>query len=742
MVELRTRAPQGQEGFDPDIWEFDLEPPPSKTGHVFRSAVVGRISDSDADVITVVAPAGYGKTTTLAQWARTSERTVAWLTLRAGDNHPQNLLLRLASSVSRQRTDHLPDTPPFFADPVSDLAAVDSGLLMREITRIRGPFSLVLDNVHLLRTREVTLALETLVEQLEGRAQLVLLSRSEPDLPLAAMRATRGLLELSEIDLAMNVDEVSEILEAEGGSGRFAEQLALTTGGWPAAISLVLASKSASKVTEPWAPENVDHHYLAEYVTSEILPSMSRSHRDLLSQLAPMERINPSLAEAVSANTKASATLRRVAASSHLIRQVGDGSWYEMHQIVRRVLRADLELRDPLAVTEIHARAASWYQAHDMALEAIGHAQKAGDTKTFASLMEHLIKRWYVTGHVADVLLWMTWLERNADLDEYPNLAAIGALVHMQEGNILDTEKWLEAASRGPADSDTDAVIGLVRASATRSGVQQMLQDAEAAQDAAGPSSRWLPAILVTKGIAHLMDDDLETAEACFVEAATTGMENQSLGSVVLALGQRALLSIERKDWDLASKLVGECLEIIDEHKLDGYQVSGLGLVAAARCARRDNEIATARSLLTRASLLRPRFSAATPGESLQTLIEMAKTYIELSDVVGARALVREADDIVIQRPNLGVLPARLNDLRAGLAGIGPGTIGLSALTKAELRLLPFLATNLSFPEIGERLYISRHTVKTQAMSIYRKLGTSSRSDAVAKAYEAGLLHK
>jgi LuxR family maltose regulon positive regulatory protein len=102
--------------------------------------------------------------------------------------------------------------------------------------------------------------------------------------------------------------------------------------------------------------------------------------------------------------------------------------------------------------------------------------------------------------------------------------------------------------------------------------------------------------------------------------------------------------------------------------------------------------------------------------------------------------VLREAEDILIQRPDLGNLPEQVAALKESMTGRSPGTVGISTLTKAELRLLPLLATNLSFPEIGEELYISRHTVKTQAMSIYRKLGTSSRSDAVSVAYDVGLL--
>ncbi|HEY4725753.1 MAG TPA: LuxR C-terminal-related transcriptional regulator, partial [Actinomycetota bacterium] len=114
--------------------------------------------------------------------------------------------------------------------------------------------------------------------------------------------------------------------------------------------------------------------------------------------------------------------------------------------------------------------------------------------------------------------------------------------------------------------------------------------------------------------------------------------------------------------------------------------------------------------------------------------------YLALDDVAGARAALRQADEILGQRPDLGVLPAQAADLKAALDRVGQGTPGASSLTAAELRLLPLLSTHLTLLEIGERLHLSRNTVKTQAVSIYRKLGVSSRSEAMARVRELGLL--
>ena len=147
-----------------------------------------------------------------------------------------------------------------------------------------------------------------------------------------------------------------------------------------------------------------------------------------------------------------------------------------------------------------------------------------------------------------------------------------------------------------------------------------------------------------------------------------------------------------------------------------------------------------ARDHLAWSAGLRPLLTHALPVVSVQALLELARAYIALGDPDGAHAVLRHADDIFQQRPNLGVLPGQANELRTTLATMKRTGLGASSLTTAELRLLPLLPSYLSFREIGQRLFVSHHTVKTQAISIYRKLGVSSRSEAVHHAQQLGLL--
>jgi LuxR family transcriptional regulator, maltose regulon positive regulatory protein len=123
--------------------------------------------------------------------------------------------------------------------------------------------------------------------------------------------------------------------------------------------------------------------------------------------------------------------------------------------------------------------------------------------------------------------------------------------------------------------------------------------------------------------------------------------------------------------------------------------------------------------------------------------IELIRVHLALADLAGARTLMREVDELLRRRPGLGTLAGQAQALRARLSRErGSGAPGASALTGAELRLLPLLSTHLSIPEIAAQMFLSRNTIKSQAISIYRKLGASSRSQAVSLSRDLGLLDR
>jgi LuxR family maltose regulon positive regulatory protein len=172
----------------------------------------------------------------------------------------------------------------------------------------------------------------------------------------------------------------------------------------------------------------------------------------------------------------------------------------------------------------------------------------------------------------------------------------------------------------------------------------------------------------------------------------------------------------------------------------DAYWTSALVYAWAARAALHRGDSGAARGHVTRAARLRPLLTYALPVVSAQALLELARAYVALGDPHGAHAALDQVQGILQRRPSLGDLPGQADDLLAEVASLDRPALGGSSLTTAELRIVPLLATHLAFREIAERLHLSPYTVKSQTMSIYRKLGVNSRSAAVERIQEVGLL--
>jgi len=178
----------------------------------------------------------------------------------------------------------------------------------------------------------------------------------------------------------------------------------------------------------------------------------------------------------------------------------------------------------------------------------------------------------------------------------------------------------------------------------------------------------------------------------------------------------------------------------VHQFDLDDYTESALAYTLAARCALQRGEVERANDDIMRAARLRPLLTHGRPTYSVRTLLELARTYVALEDTAGAREVLRQARDILQKRPDLGVLTEQVDQLESKLETMRTGKVGASSLTAAELRLVPFLPTHLTYPQVGARLHVSRNTVKSQAISIYQKLGVSSRDEAIGRLHEVGLL--
>lgn len=268
-----------------------------------------------------------------------------------------------------------------------------------------------------------------------------------------------------------------------------------------------------------------------------------------------------------------------------------------------------------------------------------------------------------------------------------------------------------------------------------------MRVDAELALGELSLSSFWRPPALLLLAVGHLLEGDLEPAEELLAETAIEAAGSGAVYAGVVAHAELALLALSRGDRDKAALELADGQAFLQNQPVEEYVPAAIQLAAGARLAVELGQSATARKLLVRAMRLRGYFNRAIPWFGVQTRLELARAHLSIADVDGARTLLREAEDVIRHRPEMGTLGPQAQELRAQLANVASFDGGwASTLTAAELRLLPLLTTHLSFREIAERLFVSRNTVKSQAISVYRKLDASSRSEAIERAVELGLV--
>ncbi|HYA53593.1 MAG TPA: LuxR C-terminal-related transcriptional regulator, partial [Streptosporangiaceae bacterium] len=342
------------------------------------------------------------------------------------------------------------------------------------------------------------------------------------------------------------------------------------------------------------------------------------------------------------------------------------------------------------------------------------------------------------------------WLRTigDANIERYPPLAVMAGWVGALTGETAEAERWaafVDAASFDgvPLDgsSSFESARAILRAALCARGPEQMMADATFA---VGQEPAWSPFrgnALWALGEAQLLAGHLDQGRHLLAEASAAAAATGNADTVVLCESELSWLAMDRSDWQEAAGRLECALATIEKNRMHDYITCLQAFAGAARLALHDNDLTQVHRQLTRAMRARTAATYLLPYHAVRLRLQLAKVYLALADVATARQLLREIDDILRQRPVLGALIDEVKEFRCVLvAGATTGVAGRSPLTPAELRLLPYLQTHLTAERIAERLFVSSWTVKTQVKSIYRKLGVSSRNEAVQHATAIGLL--
>jgi LuxR family transcriptional regulator, maltose regulon positive regulatory protein len=747
--QARGRArPPGRGPLPFGLSEAKLRSPPERPGIVPRTALLRRlVADRTAPVIAVVAPAGYGKTTLLAQWAEHHRPRAGWVSADDRDNDPVVLLTYLATALDRIE----PLDPSVFRALASPLAAVSvPPLLVAAIAAMDEPVSLVVDHLEAVTKPECLDAVAHLALGMPAGAQLALGSRDLLPLPAARLRAQGGLVEVGVADLAMGSGEAPGLLRGAGVEFAPAtvDELVERTEGWPTGLYLAaLARTAGSPRPDRGLSVGGDDRFVGDYLRSEILNRVSAEEASFLTRTSILDGMSGPLCDATLAAAGSARRLEDLEDRNLLVLPLDHRrEWYRYHLLFRELLASELRRREPDVVPELHRRAGVWCEANGLPEIALEHAQAAGDADTVARLVLTLANPVWAGGRADTVLRWMGWFEDQSLVEDYPGIAVHGALMFALDGQPAMTERWAEAAERATAtgtlaDGNTiEATVAYLRALLCRDGVAAMRSDCLVALAGFGPASPYRATMLQTEGVSYLLEGDLERADALLARAVDTATAAGVVPFVPVLLAERGIIALERGEWNDAAAGADQATAIMRGGQFDDYWTSALVYAWLARVALQQGNVPRGKDHVAQAARLRHLLTYALPVVSVQALLEMAQAYATLADAEGGRAVLRQVRDILLQRPHLGRLPQQADELRVRLDSVRGGTPGASSLTTAELRLLPLLPTYLTYPQIGQRLHISRHTVKTQAISVYRKLGVSTRSEAVARMRELGLL--
>jgi LuxR family transcriptional regulator, maltose regulon positive regulatory protein len=696
----------------------------------------------------VVAAAGYGKTTLLSQWADRDARPFAWVTLDDRDNDPVVLLRHIAAALSHDK--------PIGQRVVDALNAPGPSIWSAAVPRLaaelsaRSPIVLVLDDFNLLRSRAALETVSALIDDEAEGSMFVASTRVTPKLPLAPLRASGRLLELGAEELALSKREAQLLLRATGValSDARLDELIEQCEGWAAALYLAaLSIRDGEQTGRGRMRFGGDDRYLADYFHSEYLSRLRPGPLRFLRRTSVLDRMCGPLCDAVLEDECSARELEKIErANLFLVPLDNRREWYRYHHLFRELLQRELAEQEPDLVPALHGHAADWFEANGDRESALEHAYAAGDTDRAAEILAAIALPVYYSGRVATLERWFNRFERAGLLERYPAVALHGCRIHALRGRPEQAKRWLEAATHGTftgklpdGTRSINSWVAVLRAWLCEKGAKQMLADAEVAVTGLHKESDWLPSALLAQGVALVLLDKHERADEVLASAAACAAKHGSIETQVTALAERSLLAGKRGDQDKAEELAAEANNLVKTSGVQGAPARAIEDASNAQALLHRGRWNEARACLTAAQDLLPYLTFAIPWLAVQTRIELGRGFVTLRDSTAVQELLNEIDELIERVPGLGTLAASAEELRREADAVPGGETSTAGLTPAELRLLPLLATHLSFREIAEQLYVSRNTIKTQAISVYRKLGVSSRSEAIAEAHRLGL---
>jgi LuxR family transcriptional regulator, maltose regulon positive regulatory protein len=455
MAGSRTSSPNEATaaGERDDLLATKLRIPQTRRDRLGRPRLTERLNQGmDREVLLVCTPAGFGKTTLLAEWAASARWPVAWLSLDPEDNDPARFWRYVIVALDRVCEGLAAHLLPLLTPRGVTSGQGVATALINQLQATPDEVALVLDDYHLMQSRPIHNGMAFLLDHLPPQLHVVITSRSDPPLHLARLRARSQLAELRTADLRFTPQEAAVLLRQVWGLDLAPEAVAALEGrteGW--AVGLQLAALSLRERPDPDAFLDAftgTHRYVLDYLSEEVLERQPDRVRTFLLQTSILERLSGPLCDAVTGRSDSHDLLEDLErANLFLIPLDAQRRWYRFHHLFSDLLRAELQRADGGSVPELHRRAADWFEQHGLLDETIRHASASGDSARAARLVEEHLGETLQRAESMLLDQWLSWLPEEV-VRSRPRLCVAQAMLEWHRYRLDEVERLLQQAER------------------------------------------------------------------------------------------------------------------------------------------------------------------------------------------------------------------------------------------------------------------------------------------------------
>jgi LuxR family maltose regulon positive regulatory protein len=736
-----------------------LHIPRPRPGFVLRPRLLERLQEGlEQQVVLVCTPAGLGKTSLLADWARRGGRPVAWLSLDEADNDPARFWRHVVAALEGVRPGVAERVAPLLGPPAPPSFEGLVTALINQLAAQPDEVVLILDDYHLIEAQPVHGSLAFLLEHLPPQVHLVVASRADPPLPLARLRAGGQLAELRAADLRFTPEEAAELLRGAAGpdvslTDTVVAALAARTEGWAAGLQLAALSLRGhgdpARFVEGFSGS---HRYVLDYLTEEVLDHQPEPLRAFLLETSILDRLCGPLCDAVTGRGDGQRLLEQIdRANLFLVPLDEERRWWRYHRLFADLLRARLAQERPERVPQLHRNAAAWCEAHGLTDDAIHHALAAGDAVWAARLVERHIEELLARSEGATLGRWLGALPAEV-LRARPRLSLAQTIAALEGGRVeaaelllADVERAFATAGDEPYEpavgrassrlANVPAVIAVLWAELARlhGDAQREAHFARQAQALLGEDDRLLsPIVGWHVAVADWLGGRPEAAERALAELiADRRAAGEAYGEAYMALrvyydlGQ---VQQARGQLDAALRTFQQGLAVAAARGRPALPAAGVAHVGLAEVLRERSELDAALQHATRGIELCRQLAYT---QSLATgLAVLAWIRQAQGDPGGALEAIVEAEHVEPSPAVVGLLNP-VPPLRARLA-LAHGDIAAAARWTDERGLRP--DDEASYPREPEYLVLARVLLATDAA--HQALSLLARLHALAVAQE------